>query len=328
VRQLKAKSEALNTTTWWSLGAAVALAASLSHNQIFLGTLAALSIAIICVFAAPEKRGPALRIYGLLSLAVIAIRLGFRIVFNSADSSLATAVVLPQVNITILGQTTHYFGAVPQLSLIQGLTDGLRLAAIILGVAMANTVANPRKLLRSTPSALYEVATAAAVAINLAPQLLVSLQRVRKARALRGTSTSLRNLGGLLIPVLEDSIQRSLDLAASMDSRGFGRRGVMSRRTAAISRLASLLGIVGLAIAGYLLLATAVAAWITVLLLVLALGLFYTSVRLSAIHSIRTRLTIEQRGIADYLVLLASAVVVIVLAVNQIPGLGTSGWLK
>jgi hypothetical protein len=75
-------------------------------------------------------------------------------------------------------------------------------------------------------------------------------------------------------------------------------------------------------------LATAVAAWITVLLLVLALGLFYTSVRLSAIHSIRTRLTIEKRGLADYLVLLASAAVVIVLAVNQIPGVGTSGWLK
>jgi energy-coupling factor transport system permease protein len=318
----------LNTTTWWGVGTAVALAASLSHNQIFLGSLAALSIAVIGVFAAPEKRGPALRIYGLLALAVIVIRLAFRIVFNTADASLETALELPQLNFTILGQTTHFFGAVPQLSLIEGLTDGMRLAAIILGVGMANTVANPRKLLRSTPSALYEVATAAAVAINLAPQLLVSLQRVRKARALRGTSTSLRNLGGLLIPVLEDSIERSLDLAASMDARGFGRRGVMSRRTAAISRLASLLGIVGLAIAGYLLLATTVAAWITVLLLVLALSLFYTSVRLSAIHSIRTRLSIEKRGLADYLVLGFSAAVVIALAVNQIPGVGTSGWLK
>ena len=306
----------------------MALAASLSHNQIFLGALAALSIAVIGIFAAPEKRGPALRIYGLLALAVIVIRLVFRIVFNTADESLETALELPQLNFTILGQTTHFFGAVPQLSLIEGLTDGMRLAAIVLGVGMANTVANPRKLLRSTPSALYEVATAAAVAINLAPQLLVSLQRVRKARALRGTSTSLRNLGGLLIPVLEDSIQRSLDLAASMDSRGFGRRGVMSRRTAAISRLASLLGIVGLAIAGYLLLATTVAAWITVLLLLLALSLFYTSVRLSAIHSIRTRLSIEKRGLADYLVLGFSAAVVIALAVNQIPGVGTSGWLK
>lgn len=328
MRQLKARSEALNTTTWWSLGTAMALAASLSHNPFFLGALSAFSATIIIAFATPEKRGPALRIYGLLAMAVVIIRLAFRIIFNTSDSTQAVALDLPQVNFTILGQTTHYFGAVSQLSLLDGLTDGLRLATIILGVAMANTIANPRKLLRSTPSALYEVATAAAVAINLAPQLLASLQRVRKARALRGTSTSLRNLGGLLIPVLEDSIQRSLDLAASMDSRGFGRRGVMSQRTAAISRLASLFGIVGLAIAGYLLLATAVPAYITVLLLVLSLGLFYTSVRLSAIHSIRTRLTIEKPGALDYAVLGISAAVVIILAVNQIPGLGTNGWLK
>ncbi|MEY4743324.1 MAG: hypothetical protein RIR34_663 [Actinomycetota bacterium] len=328
MRQLKTKAEVLNTTTWWGLGTSMALAASLSYSQLFLASLAVVSVILIATFAAKGKREPALRIYMSLALAVVLIRLAFRIVFNTANPTEATLLSLPQVSLTIFGQTTNYFGAVSIQSLHDGLTDGLRLAAIILGIAMANSVANPRKLLRSTPSALYEVATAAAVAINLAPQLLVSLQRVRKARALRGTATSLRNLGGLLIPVLEDSIQRSLDLAASMDSRGFGRRGVMNRRTAAISRTASLLGVVGLAIAGYLLLATGVAAWITVLLFVLSLGLFYTSIRLSAIHSIRTRLSVEKRSWADYLVLVFCAAVVVAMAANQLPGLGTSGWLK
>lgn len=328
MHKLAQLSGRVNTTTWWALGLAMSLSASLSYSREFLVSLIALSVALIALFAEPSKKLTALRIYGLLAFAVVAIRLAFRIIFNTADPSEKTALSLPQITLNLLGQSAHFFGNVSVLSLGDGLTDGLRLAAIILGVAMANTLANPRKLLRSTPSALYEVATAAAVAINLAPQLIVSLQRVRKARALRGASTSIRNLGGLLIPVLEDSIQRSLDLAASMDSRGFGRRGVMSKRTASISRLASMFGLVGLAVAAYLLLATSVSPVLTLTLLAASLGLFYTSVRLSAIHSIRTRLAIEKRGFIDFLILALSAATVLLLAANQIPNFGTVGWLK
>ena len=64
--------------------------------------------------------------------------------------------------------------------------DGLRLATLLLCVGAANTLANPKRLLQSMPAALHEVGVAVTVALSVAPQLIESGQRVRRARRLRG----------------------------------------------------------------------------------------------------------------------------------------------
>ena len=56
-------------------------------------------------------------------------------------------------------------------------------------VGAANSLANPKRLLRSMPAALYEVGTALVVAITILPQLADSLRRVRAAQRLRGGDT-------------------------------------------------------------------------------------------------------------------------------------------
>ena len=115
-------------------------------------------------------------------------------------------------------------------SLLAGLYDGMRLAAVIICVGAANSLANPRRLLASLPSALYEVGTAVVIALSLFPQLAESVQRVRRARRLRGDPG--RGIGALrriVVPVLEDALERSLSLAASMDARGYGRSGELGR---------------------------------------------------------------------------------------------------
>ena len=53
-------------------------------------------------------------------------------------------------------------------------------------VGAANALANPKRLLRAFPAALYEVGIAVVVAVTVAPQLVESVQRVRRARRLRG----------------------------------------------------------------------------------------------------------------------------------------------
>ena len=56
------------------------------------------------------------------------------------------------------------------------------------------------------------------------PQLLEGVTRVRAARRLRGRRhTGLRGLRGVAMPVLEGALERSVELAAAMDARGFGR---------------------------------------------------------------------------------------------------------
>ena len=70
-------------------------------------------------------------------------------------------------------------------SLLAGLYDGMRLATIVICVGAANSLANPKRLLKSMPPALYEIGTAIVVSVALLPQLADSLRRVRAARQLR-----------------------------------------------------------------------------------------------------------------------------------------------
>ena len=91
-------------------------------------------------------------------------------------------------------------------------------------VGAANRLANPKRLLRSMPPALYEIGTALVVAVTVLPQLADSVRRVRAAQRLRGGEAGrVRRLRRLLVPVLEDALERSLALAAGMDTRGYGR---------------------------------------------------------------------------------------------------------
>ena len=124
-------------------------------------------------------------------------------------------------------------GSVTQESLLFGLYDGLRLATIVICVGAANALANPKRLLRSVPPALYEIGSALVVAITVLPHLADSFRRVRAAQSLRGGDAGrVRGLRRLLVPVLEDSLERSLALAAGMDTRGYGRTaGATAART-------------------------------------------------------------------------------------------------
>jgi energy-coupling factor transport system permease protein len=84
------------------------------------------------------------------------------------------------------------------------------------------------------PGALYELGVAVIVCMSVAPQLVESGLRVRRARRLRaGHRRGLRGLRSIAIPVVEDAFDRSLRLAAAMDSRGYGRTastGTANRR--------------------------------------------------------------------------------------------------
>ena len=63
------------------------------------------------------------------------------------------------------------------------------------------------------------------VALSFTPELVETIGAVRRARRMRGIPTSgLRGLRGIAVPVLKGALDRSLQLATSMDSRGYGRR--------------------------------------------------------------------------------------------------------
>jgi len=141
-------------------------------------------------------------------------------------------------------------------AVLGGFYDGLRLATMLVCLGAANALANPRRLLRTMPPALHEVSTAVVVALSVFPQLAESLVRVRRARRLRPQPQSgrVRALLGVVVPVLEDALDRSLLLAASMDSRGYGRRGDRSRRAVAVTGALLVAGLCGICVGVYALL--------------------------------------------------------------------------
>jgi energy-coupling factor transport system permease protein len=130
-------------------------------------------------------------------------------------------------------------GAVTLESVLAALYDGLRIAALLLCIGAANVLADPKRLLKSLPSALHEIGTAVTIALTAAPQIIESGQRIRRARSRRLTPPGSRRsaVRGILVPVLDDALDRSLALAAAMDSRGYGRAAIRRPRDLPVARM-------------------------------------------------------------------------------------------
>lgn len=101
--------------------------------------------------------------------------------------------------------------------------EGIMLAAIVALLGAAASLSSPHRLLRSLPIMVYEFGVAVVIATSLIPQLVASAARIREAQRLRGQDErGFKSWKRIALPLLEDSLSRSLDLAAAMDARGYG----------------------------------------------------------------------------------------------------------
>ncbi|WP_216311821.1 CbiQ family ECF transporter T component, partial [Streptomyces nanshensis] len=211
----------------------MATAASRTTNPLLL-----LLTVAVCGYVVTRRRGDApwalaFRMYLVLGAFIVVMRVVFRLVFGGGQGE-TVLFTLPEIPLPQWAAGIRLFGPVAAEQLLSGLYDGLRLATMLVCVGAANALANPKRMLKALPGALYEIGTSVVVALSVAPQLVESVQRVRRARRLRGgAQRGMRALRGILVPVLEDALARSLALAAAMASHGYGRTG----RTAPAARL-------------------------------------------------------------------------------------------
>ncbi len=236
---------ALHPVAWWLWALGLAVAASRTTNPLLLGAVIAVVTWVVVARRSDAPWAKAFRLYALAAAIVVAIRVFFRIVFGG-DEGDVVLIHLPSIPLPSTASGISLFGDVTAESVLGGLYDGLRLATMLICLGAANALANPRRLLRSMPPALHEVSTAVVVALSVFPQLAESFVRVRRARRLRPDprARGTRGLRSTVIPVLEDALDRSLMLAASMDARGYGRS---TGRSPARSRLVGSLMVLGLA---------------------------------------------------------------------------------
>ncbi len=239
----------LHPAAWWLWAGALAVAASRTTDPVLL-----LLIIVVTAVVAVARRSPSpwARSYGVLlrfGLVVVAIRILFQVVFGLRLPGYVL-FSLPSVHLPTDLAGVTLGGPVTVGAIVASACDGLQLATILACVGAVSALVSPYRLLRSVPTALYEVAVAVTVAMTFTPSVVASIGRVRSARRLRGRSTKgLRGLRGIAVPVLSEALERSVGLAASMDARGFGRvgEGLSSRRRRRASLL-TLVGVVGIGV--------------------------------------------------------------------------------
>jgi energy-coupling factor transport system permease protein len=242
---------ALHPMAWWLWAIGLATAASRTTNPLLLAVLLAV-VALVVV----SRRGDApwarsFSAYLVLGLVVVALRVLFNALLGAADDG-DVLFRLPSLALPGWAKGIDLGGPVTAQEILAAAYDGLRLAVLICCVGAANALANPKRALRSLPPALYEVGSAVVIALTLAPQLVESVVRVRRARRLRASpQKGLRGLRAITLPVLEDALSRSLLLAAAMDSRGYGRANGTPQRLRRTTSALVLGGLLGLCLGLY-----------------------------------------------------------------------------
>jgi energy-coupling factor transporter transmembrane protein EcfT len=118
-------------------------------------------------------------------------------------------------------------GVITQERLFSALHEGLIITCVIALFGSAVSLTSPHKMLRVLPVMVYEFGVAIVIATSSLPQLVASYSRIKRARILRGDEKP--KFKSIALPLLEEALAKSLELAAAMDSRGYGVSRVRSR---------------------------------------------------------------------------------------------------
>ncbi|ARI54787.1 cobalt ABC transporter permease [Streptomyces sp. S8] len=303
------RSNALPAGAWWFWALGLATAASRTTNPLLLGLLVGVAGYVV---AARRTDAPWARSYGAfikLGLFVVALRLVFSVFLGSQIPGSHTAFTLPEVPLPDWAQGVRIGGRVTVEQLVFSLYDGLKLATLLICVGAANSLANPARLLKSLPGALYEVGVAVVVAMTFAPNMVADVVRLRTARRLRGRPTGgVKAVAQIGLPVLEGALERSVAVAASMDARGYGRTAEVPPAVRHTTNVLTLGGLLGVCAGTYGLLAAQGAGYgLPVLLAGLVAAM--AGLRLGGRRSVRTRYRPDRWGPRAWLVAGSGAVV-------------------
>lgn len=241
----------LHPGAWWLWALGMATAASRTTNPLLLGLVTMVVALVVSVRRsdAPWARG--FNTYLMFGFVIIMTRVVFRMLLDGQHGQ-HVLFTLPELPLPEAAAGIRIGGPVSLEGLLAAIYDGLRLATLLICMGSANVLANPKRMLRSVPSALYEIGSAVTVALTVAPQLIDSTQRITRARRLRGdVGRRTRWFSQVVIPVMTDALDRSLFLAASMDSRGYGRTADITRSSRQLTAFLVIGGLLGVCAGTY-----------------------------------------------------------------------------
>ena len=151
----------------------------------------------------------------LIGVALIAL---FATLLNFVSAHLGSTVLF-----SLPAQVPAVGGPYTLEALVFGATGGITIAAAILSAAPFSMLLASHEVIDALPAGLSRTGTAIAASLNLVPAVATSFAEVNEAQRLRGwRPRGPRSWAEIVVPVVLTSVEGSIQLAESMEARGFG----------------------------------------------------------------------------------------------------------
>lgn len=196
----------VKTVSTWAL----AIVASATALQLRSGAFSAVLMVAICVAGhlfSKHSRRKIIKLGLLFAASVIAVRMGFRIVFSVSSSS-PVLLDLPRIPVDTGISKLTILGPISTDTLLSGFSAGSSLAVTVLSFAVASAISPPKTLLAAMPNRFQPVILPIYVALALIPELIESLSTQRLNRKIRKPTAENKWLARLS-PAIERAISRS-----------------------------------------------------------------------------------------------------------------------
>lgn len=319
-----AHSTTVHPMAWWAWAFGMAIATTRSPGVVSTGLLIGALVIVVLVCRGDSPFARALRSYLALGAAIVVLRVVFHILVGIKGGG-SVVLRLPSIPLPQWAGGIELLGPVSSSGLMSAFSAGLALAALVLCFGAAIALTDPQRTLRSLPASLHLLGTATVIAMTLAPQLVESWRRVRMAQGLRGQRVRRRDaVSATTAPVLQDALERSMKIAASMDSRGYARLRTGGGRAVLVLMIAAL---VGAALGTYALMDGTTPRWLSIPLLAggsiaAVLGSMIASRRVHA-----TRYRPDPWGMRATMIGMSGLVVAALAVVGSSVGsTGVAGW--
>lgn len=220
----------MHTLAWLVWLIAAFLATILAPNPLYLLLI---FLATTQVFLFCRGDSPLARSFGLFMRAGFIVFLGY-ILFSlvTVGGARGTTVLLdlPALRLPAWLGGVVLGGPISAEAMAWGATRGLMIWTLMVIFGTFNALVDHYRLLRLTPRSLFHAGLAVTIAVAFVPALLRSIGEISQAQRARGHRFGRPGSWvALAAPLLAGSLEKSLQLAETLDARGYGRTAVPDR---------------------------------------------------------------------------------------------------
>ncbi len=210
---------------WWLWALLLGIFVVRTDNVLIAATVACALALVVSKLKSKNYWSATFALSVRLAIAIVVIRLVIAIIIGvPMPGSILFRV--PEISLPNWMVGIRLGGEVTSQRLTTAFHEGVIIATIILLCGAASSLASPHRLIRALPRAMFNLGVSLSVATSVLPQTVKSVARIQDAKRLRGQSSrGVKAWRSIALPLLEESLERALDLATAMESRGYGYHG-------------------------------------------------------------------------------------------------------